>query len=262
MKLVEKKMAKSPGSDVTVKDIFGNSVNLGIQPRLLFAGEESGGMITGPEELIESKAGRTALAMREKSAGEASVLATALAAKLHIEKKSLSDYLEDVFSKQGIVRKFDVRKDLRFYNESESDPNKLKENIKKGEVQRDLTDSFFLSIALAFRNKKINISQAKEILSEALPSLDFGNLLNIFFVGDGTYFEFSNKFVEIRKSGTDAIIKGYSAGNDKVECVKYSSAIAAYDGTLTSKFKKYIPDKTYKNCSSQAQKILRDFQGE
>ena len=49
-------------------DVFSNPVNLGKDPRLVFAGEESGGMIMGTEELIKSKNGRFAFAMREKSA--------------------------------------------------------------------------------------------------------------------------------------------------------------------------------------------------
>jgi phosphomannomutase len=262
MKKIEAKIAKSPTKDVVINDIFGNTINLGVQPRLLFAGEESGGMITGPEEIIRSRGGRAALAMREKSAGEASVIVTALAAKLHLEKKLLSDYLQQVFDEQGTMKRYDIRKEVRFYNESEPDPIKLKEDMKKGEALRDLTDNFFLSIALAVRLKKITVSQAKEILFEALPNLNFDNLLNVFFVGDGTYFEFSNKYVEIRKSGTDAIIKSYSAGNDKTECVKYSNAIAGYSGALTPLFKKYISDKLYNTCREKAHEILTDFQKE
>ena len=34
--------------------------------------------------------------------------------------------------------------------------------------------------------------------------LDFSNLKSIKFVGDGTYMEFSDKYIEIRPSGTDA----------------------------------------------------------
>ncbi len=51
---------------------------MGVQPRLVFAGEESGGMITGPEELFETKGGRIAISMREKSAGEATVVIAAM----------------------------------------------------------------------------------------------------------------------------------------------------------------------------------------
>ena len=48
-------------------------------------------MITGPEELIRSQGGRTAIAMREKSAGESMVLLTALAA--HCKQRKSIPYL-------------------------------------------------------------------------------------------------------------------------------------------------------------------------
>jgi phosphomannomutase len=260
MKKVEKQIQEYKGDEVKVHDIFGNLVNLGIQPRLLFAGEESGGMITGPEELIRSKKGRVAIAMREKSAGEASVIVTAMAAKLYNDKKLLSDYLEEIFEKYDIKRRYDIRKEVRFYNESNPDPEELKKEKAAGEIQRDKTDKFFLSIALSIRNKKLKLEQAKEILSEALPELDFTNLNNIFFVGDGTYFDFSDKYVEIRKSGTDAIIKSYSAGENKKNCIAYAQTIAKYDGALTPKFKKWISMEIYETCQEKGIEILREFQ--
>ncbi|MFC1753946.1 hypothetical protein ACFL96_11250, partial [Thermoproteota archaeon] len=75
MKKVEKQIRENPDKEVIVKDIFAREVNLGVQPRLLFAGEESAGMITGPEEMIKSNKGRIAISMREKSACEASIIA-------------------------------------------------------------------------------------------------------------------------------------------------------------------------------------------
>ena len=78
MKKVEKKISDSPEKDVVITDIFNRDVNLGVNPKLIFGGEESGGMIIGSESLIKSKSGRIAIAMREKSATEAIVVASAL----------------------------------------------------------------------------------------------------------------------------------------------------------------------------------------
>ena len=260
MKKVEKQILKSPKEEVIITDIFSNQINLGVQPRLLFAGEESGGMITGPEELIKSRMGQVAIAMREKSAGEASIIVAAMMAKLYKDKKMLSDYLEEIFDKYKIEKRYDIRKDIRFYNESNPDPEELKKSKAEGERKRDMTDNFFLSIALCLKSRDINIGQAREILSEALPQLDFNNLKNIFFVGDGTYFNFTDKFVEIRKSGTDAIVKGYSAGKDKNNCAEYATTIAAYNGNLTPKFKEKISMETYRTCQEKALTLLREFQ--
>ena len=82
MKKVELKLKKAPDEEVIIDDVFANPINLGVNPRLIFAGEESGGMIMGTEELIKSNAGRCAVAMREKSATEAIIVASALIASL------------------------------------------------------------------------------------------------------------------------------------------------------------------------------------
>ncbi|MBN1652297.1 MAG: hypothetical protein JXA30_00825 [Deltaproteobacteria bacterium] len=260
MKKVESEMLSSPNGEIRVHDIFGTEVNLGVQPRLLFAGEESGGMITGPEEPVRSRNGRIALAMREKSAGEASVLVAAMAADLYRKGLFLSDYLSNVFEKYEIKRRYDIRQEVRFYNESNPDPEALRRSKAQGEKQRDMIDNFYLSIALSYRDRLITMEQAKEILTDALPELNFARLEEIAFVGDGVFFEFSDKFVEIRKSGTDAIIKSYSAGEDKAECVYYAKSIAAYTGLRTPLFNKYIAEETYQSCQQYARRILADFQ--
>lgn len=260
MKKVEAQIKTNPNQPVKVHDIYGDEIYLGVQPRLLFAGEESGGMITGPEELIISKGGRIAISMREKSAAEASIICTAMFAECHKKKMLLSEYLEEVFKEHNIKWKYDLRIDRRFYNESNPDPVALKKEKAEGEKQRDVIDDFFLSIALSVRDMTITIDTARDILKEALPSLDFSNLENMYFVGDGTYFRFSDKYLEIRKSGTDAIIKSYAAGTDKKECLSYAQTILDYEGDITPLFKKHIPDETYQNCQDMAMDILRDFQ--
>ncbi|MBU1975067.1 MAG: hypothetical protein KKG59_01545 [Nanoarchaeota archaeon] len=255
-----KNVEKSLGSEVVLSDIFAREVNLGSDPRLVFAGEESGGMITGPEELIKSKSGRMAISMREKSASEASIVVSALVARLRKDNKMLSDYLEEIFEKYEIKRKYDIRIEVRFYNESNPDPEEMMQEKAQGEIQRDKTDKFFLSVALAMRFGDISLDQAKEILSEALPSLDFSNLIAVHFVGDGTYFDFEDQYVEIRKSGTDAIIKAYAAGENKPKCIEYSTKIGEYSGDLTPKFKEYISDELFDSCQDKAMEILKEFQ--
>ena len=102
MKKVELQIKNNPDKEVVVDDVFGNSINLGVQPRLIFGGEESGGMIMGSEDLIESLAGRKAIAMREKSATEAIIVASALAAKLEEDNKTLSEYLTEIFDENNM----------------------------------------------------------------------------------------------------------------------------------------------------------------
>ena len=66
MKKVELQLKLTPYDNVFVDDVFGKSIDLGVNPRLIFAGEESGGMIMGAEDMVKSLTGREAIAMREK----------------------------------------------------------------------------------------------------------------------------------------------------------------------------------------------------
>ncbi len=240
MKKIERQIANTPDASVVIQDVYGETISLGVQPRLIFAGEESGGMITGPEKLIQSHGGRKAIAMREKSAGESMVLVTALAAHCKQANIPLSDYLASVFRDSQIIATCDVREDITYYNESEPNPEKLHEAKREGEAIRDKNDLFFLGIAIALREGKIDMEQVRAILSDALPELDFTKLESVHFVGDGTYFKFADKFVEVRKSGTDAKTKAYASGGDKEECRRYAKAFGETSGDLTELYRAQI----------------------
>lgn len=259
MRKIEKQLVENPGKQVVVKDIWGKKVNLGRQPRLFFAGEESGGMISGPEQLIKSKKQRMAIAMHEKSAGEASIGAIALAAKLFLEKKLFSEYLEEIFVKNNIKFRYYVRDDITYYNESEPDPVKLKKTKACGEVRRDKTDLFYLALALALREKRISIEQARSILSDILKDLDFSRLQDIIFVGDAVFFSFTDMFVEVRKSGTDAKMRGYACGVDKKQCEVYLEQLLHYDGRITKSYNKLIPLNFRKQAEQKGKKIYDEY---
>ena len=254
MKKVELKLKNSPQNEVIVDDVFGNPIDLGINPRLLFGGEESGGMIMGTEDLIKSQHGRCAVAMREKSATEAIIVASALISKLGQSGKYLSQYLAEVFEDNNIIGRFDTRVDIAYYNESEPDINKLKAAKIEGEALRTKNDMFYLSMAIAKRKGQISIDDIKRILNDkfAADGLSFDNLKSIKFVGDGTYLEFDNKYIEIRPSGTDAKTKAYGGGLDKFEIEKYASILGNYSGDRTELHKQLISAQTYENCKSDA----------
>ncbi len=241
VKKAEKKLFSSPNEPVAVTDIWGKDVNLGVDPRLAFAGEESGGMIIGPEEIIKSEKGRKALVMREKSAGEASIITAALSAHLFLEKKSMLQYLEEIFSEAGIVHRYYERVDIIYYNESEPDPEKLLKTKAEGEVKRDKIDLYYLGIVMALKENLINIDDARKILTEAISELDFSDMEDVRFTGDATYFKFKNMFVQIRKSGTDAKLRGYSNGDDRSRCLKYLDALVHYSGKTTPLYDGKIP---------------------
>lgn len=259
MKKIELKIKNKPNEEVIITDVFAKKINLGVNPRLLFAGEESGGMIMGPDLLITSKRTHDAIAMREKSATEAIVVSSALSAKLEKEKISLSEYFVDVIESNNIKGKFDTRADISYYNESEPDIQKLNETKKEGEKKRTKNDLFFLAIAIGVKCKEITLDQAKEILSDALPQLDFSKLNSIKFVGDGTYMKFDDKFVEIRPSGTDAKTKAYAAGLNKKDLEHYTHTMGYYSGERTDLYKKLISKDFYKEAQNNAMKTYMAF---
>ena len=259
MKKVELKLKKSPEKDIIIDDVFSNPINLGKNPRLLFAGEESGGMIMGCEELIKSQNGRFAVAMREKSATEAIIVASSLVAQLEKNNITLSQYLINIFEENNITGKFDTRVDIAYYNESEPDINKLKEEKLLGEEKRTKNDLFYLSMALAVKQGKMKLDDVKEVLNDAFMSLIFDNLTSIKFVGDGTYLEFTDKYIEIRPSGTDAKTKAYGGGSDKGIIETYAGAMGNYSGDRTELHKKFIDDKFYNNSKELAMKYYLDF---
>ena len=259
MKKVELKLKKAQTAEVIIDDVLGNPVNLGINPRLLFAGEESGGMIMGSEELIKSQNGRFTIAMREKSATEAIIVASALIAKLQKEQVSLSEYLVQIFEENNIIGRFDTRVDIAYYNESEPDINKLKEEKVLGEAKRTKNDLFYLSMAMGVKEGKMTLDDVKEVLNDAFKSLIFDNLVSIKFVGDGTYLEFSDKYIEIRPSGTDAKTKAYGGGSDKAVLETYANIMGNYSGERTELHKKFINDKFYNSTKDEAMKYYLEF---
>ena len=259
MKKVELQIKNNPDKEVFVDDVFGNSINLGVQPRMIFGGEESGGMIMGSEDLIESLSGRKAIAMREKSATEAIIVASCLAAKLEEENKTLSEYLIEIFEENNIIARFDVREDIAYYNESEPDIEKLKLAKAEGEKQRTKNDLFYLSLAIAIREGICSLDNVKEVLNDAFPELNFDNLKSVKFVGDGTYLQFSDKYVEIRPSGTDAKTKAYSGGEDLENIQKFSQILGNYSGERTEMHKKLIPDEFYEKSKETALNYYLQF---
>ena len=252
MKKVELQLRENPNLEVKVDDVFGNEINLGTQPRMIFGGEESGGMIMGSEDLIESLSGRKAIAMREKSATEAIIVASALAAKLEEDNKTLSEYLEEIFNECNIIAKYDVREDISYYNESEPDIEKLKLAKIEGEKQRTKNDLFYLALAIAIREGKANIDSVKKVLHNAFTELSFENLTDVKFVGDGTYLKFTDKYIEIRPSGTDAKTKAYGGGENLENISEFARVLGNYSGDRTELHRELISQEFYENSKELA----------
>ena len=242
--------------DIKIKDIFAKTISLGDSPRMIFGGEESGGMIIGAQEIIKSLNGRCALAMREKSATEAIIVTSALVASLDA---SLWEHLARVYDKNNIVAKYDVREDIAYYNESEPNIEKLKEAKKLGEELRTKNDIFYLALAIGMLENKITLENVKEILSSTFKNLDFSNLSDVKFVGDGTYFDFTDKFVEIRPSGTDAKTKAYAGGANRDELFVFAKTLGNYSGDLSEEYKKYLSEDYVNSVKEKSLEVYEKF---
>ena len=259
MKKVELQIRTNPEAEVVVDDVFGNSINLGVQPRMIFGGEESGGMIMGSENLIESMSGRKAIAMREKSATEAIIVASALSAKLEEDNMTLSEYLAEIFDENNIIAKYDVREDIAYYNESEPDIEKLKAAKVEGEKQRTKNDLFYLSLAIAIKEGRADLDAVKKVLNNAFAELSFDNLISVKFVGDGTYLQFTDKFVEIRPSGTDAKTKAYAGGEDLKAISEFARVLGNYSGERTELHRELVSEEFYNESKETALNHYLEF---
>ena len=109
-----------------------------------------------------------------------------------------------------------------------------------------------MSLAIAVREGIADINAVKKVLNGAFAELNFDNLKSVKFVGDGTYLEFSDKYVEIRPSGTDAKTKAYAGGEDLAMIEKFSRVLGNYSGERTELHKELISEEFYENSKDKA----------
>jgi phosphomannomutase len=240
---VEQSLRENPGASVQVKDELGNSIEIGSKPKLHHAGEESGGKIGGPREMIYNLLGEGVLGMREKSSGEACFSAVSLAARLWLKSQSagpsayfLHNYLETVFQESGIQHPMEFRGDIVHYNEAIFDPAELAKAKKEGIDERIVFNAFFTDLA----QPKLNLDQQRTLLSEAMPAMspEWQSLERIDRWSDGLQFWFKVggkvRDLCLRPSGTDAKTKVYLDGTDK----------GYLQNLFDENFKNFVPTKS------------------
>ena len=123
-----------------------------------------------------------------------------------------------------------------------------------GEAMRTKNDMFYLSLAIAKKAGKISLDDIKKILNDKFnkDGLNFDNLKSVKFVGDGTYLEFSDKYIEIRPSGTDAKTKAYGGGMNKSDIEKFATVLGNYSGDRTQLHCSLISENDYETCKAKA----------
>ena len=74
-------------------------------------------------------------------------------------------------------------------------------------------------------------------------------------MGDGTYLDFDDKFIEIRPSGTDAKTKAYAGGGDKALLAEWSKVLGNYSGDLTELYEKYLSEEYVQEAKEKSLKL-------
>lgn len=134
---------KSGKSDVIVKTVTGEEINLGKNPRVIIMAEESGGAAMGGPDYIISKNGKKkSLAIKEKDGMQVATVILGLAAKLYLEDKSFAEFYTHLIEKYDITYRFYDRMDVTLYNEN-LPPEELKAAKTAGLLKRDRVVAFF-----------------------------------------------------------------------------------------------------------------------
>ena len=182
-----------------------------------------------------------------------------MASQLEKENKMLSKALAEIFENNKIIAKYDMREDISYYNESEPDIEKLTQAKKEGEAQRTKNDLFYLSMAISAAEGKITLEQVKKLLKSTFTALNFDNLIDIKFVGDGTYLKFTDKFIEIRPSGTDAKTKAYGSGSNRENITLFAQTLGNYSGDLSEDYLALISKDYYNSAKEISMKKYLEF---
>ncbi|MBM3462504.1 MAG: hypothetical protein FJX76_10420 [Armatimonadetes bacterium] len=224
---------RAADGSLEVRNERGDVMRLRGRPKVHHAGEESGGRIGGPRELVYNVVGEGVLAMREKSSGETCLSAVSLMARLFLEAKKtgnmyLHKYLERVFQENGVSNPMEFRGDIVHYNEAIVDPAELARAKETGISERVAFNAFFRDLASAYADglggtlpRPLILEQVRELLTEAIPGMahEWDRLERIDVWSDGIQMWFVQggkvRDICLRPSGTDAKSKVYFDGTDK-----------------------------------------------
>ena len=137
-------------------------------------------------------------------------------------------------------------------------PEFVFEQEKRGVSLPNITH-YFLEKGIAVKEGIITLEDVKNILNDAFSELNFDNLVSIKFVGDGTYLQFTDKYVEIRPSGTDAKTKAYAGGENLAGIENYARVLGNYSGERTAMHRKLVSDEFYESSKEKALNYYLQF---
>lgn len=163
-------------------DQVGNSIELDRKReiRIHCKSEESGGRVAGMNNECFNILGVRSLAMPEKSDPDSLLSELTLSSKLYLERgKSDGEYrllamLQRVFDKYGLKSKIDARFDIMHGDQGSialMPYKKQQAALASAGAMKANFNNFFFSLGKAVRDKKIDISAVKQIMSKLVPAL-------------------------------------------------------------------------------------------
>ncbi len=267
----ETQMRDHPGEDVIIEDASGRAVNLGSNPILLAAWEESGGIIVGTTDEITDIFGKSFLALREKSATESILLTLAQISILQKNKGEvdLKAYLKEIYDDAEVDFPLDLRLDNNLYI-----PDTTVESVeqeKAGNERKNRIFGAYLAIVIAYMRKDLDIKDARNVLKDIFDQefqarkkqgtlddvflkrfqrLNFELLQDIKFTGDGVIFVFEEAgkqwHILFRPSGTEPKLKAYGFGSETELLTDYTWGFAFNENNMGELPKSFTRNKVLK----------------
>jgi phosphomannomutase len=211
------------GNEVVLKDVTGKEISLGYSPRILIMAEESGGAAMGSAAWRLSKGKkRRSLAMKEKDGMQIALMNLGVMAKLFLEKKSFAELYVERIEEYDIQYRYYDRIDKTLFEESLVGEAREKAKTIGNKVKDYMVDAF-----KALTRMK-SLKEAQEALQKLVGgAVRVPDIKRVFWAGDGTYIDFGTLWFELRASGTDAVLRFYTEGKDKVFLDSLNKAFVA-----------------------------------
>ena len=173
--------------------------------------------------MIFNKTGsKRSLALKEKDGMQIALLNLGVMAQLFLAKGSFAQLYIDKIEEYDIQFRYYDRVDKKLFDESLT--GEARERAKSvGNGAKDFMVMTFRALA-----EKPSVTEAQQAL-EALVGEEIvtPKIEEIFWAGDGTYIDFGAFWFELRASGTDAVLRFYIEGKEKLQLNAVNEAFVA-----------------------------------
>jgi phosphomannomutase len=211
------------GGEVVLTDATGMEVSLGQKPRILIMAEESGGAAMGSLDWSPSRHGRRqSLALKEKDGMQLALMNLSVMAMLHLEKSSFARLYMDKIREYDIVYRYYDRIDKKLFEESLIGTERERAQAVGNKAKEYMVETF-----RSFVGKRDTDEVRGELQALVGEAVKIPEIKRVFWAGDGTFIDFGSFWFELRASGTDAVLRFYIEGKDKLFLNKINQALVA-----------------------------------